>query len=524
MEGKTEGPVSFTTDRVNELYLATTYLVQLHKIASHEEALNAIKEELGCKVRIDTFTPVFDKLVSVGVLVPIEGDFDVLEGYRFSSEAIDAATGTEELVRALLGDPVGNKILVAVGRAVSAKPSAGGEDTYDEEDGEFAEPATPSGKQSAHKPRGPNRKTRQGNGKGVKVKKVTFSKKGDAWYDLLLLAYYCVDARGSATVSEVHEDITGRLGARVNIKTLSDALDALRLKELLAALDNSSGDRSFKVKRFSYNCSPTTNDVYELLSELRSDSTGAMIVETFSNGGGGKGPRRPHPEDPHLYEVLLHIKTWFLAGNIWGGNDDLQQSYYDSPKYKTLHLTREQRMAGVQLQPDEHGNFEMIKRFNDHKMEPLMFLRSTDGNIIATHTASIRGFLVNSARYIAAPAPWILAPWHLNHFGLKEIIFDGDERYVNIFKVPVVRKKQGNEKDGATPNYHEQLRGGTPLTWRFTAPTVNYITPARMKEWLSVVLAFPFRSMSPARGGQFGGVALKSLRHRPLFGGDWIEE
>ena len=83
---------------------------------------------------------------------------------------------------------------------------------------------------------------------------------------------------------------------------------------------------------------------------------------------------------------------------------------------------------------------------------------------------------------------------------------------------------RGQEAESAPPANHEVLLEGVRLAWSFAMPTKNFMLPGELKEWLNYILVMPHRSMSPARGGQYGEAVLMSLRHRPVFGGgDWAD-
>ncbi|MFW9801184.1 MAG: hypothetical protein ACFFFC_00905 [Candidatus Thorarchaeota archaeon] len=388
--------------------------------------------------------------------------------------------------------------------------------------------ATPEGNQTAVKPIGTNKKERPGGGDGVKVKGLRFSKKSEGegnYFDLLLIITYCVQARGRATVSDVYSDITERLSSRVHKNTLADALEGLKKQEILAQGDDHDGNRVYSLKRFKFNCSPAiANGPEGLTQELRTDATGALIIEKFTAEKNGK-PQKPLPCDPVDAIATIILTDGWLGGQIWDGNDELQENYFEAGKYYTLHLKRHQRMRGETQIPEKDGVMIMLEKFDAER--PLMFERTYDGQIKATHAHSVQNFFANAVEG-GRPINENCTRFYdvRNYFGFTDIIFEPHEGQLTFSKRPIHRNEKGPKAESATPKYYECLKPGTELDIRFSFPTTNFITPHEVKKWLTLALRSCIRSMSPARGDQVGtGAKLKNFHIRPWakYEGGWQE-
>lgn len=506
-KGKEPG-MSFTKEKQEELYLSQPYLVQLREQAKKTEILEDIKEKLGCKVRRDTFTKSWDTLVTSGVLVDRgNGKFQVPEEFIFQGDMDQLAEmSTEELLDTLRGMEAGSNILEAVrpGNGNGAKASGGTE---------------PSGKTSQHKP--------SPGGNGVKTKGITFTQKSDgpgSWFNLLILLAYCIQARGMASLEGLLDDIHVRLESKVASGTLNKAITALRKQEIIA-VSSSGGESAYSMKRVKFNCSPEIAQVGKLIETLRADAAGQLIITEFQKD---KDKKAPPPTETHIIQVDFQLIVEWLGGHVWEGNDLMQELYFDACRYHTLHFKKADRMKGKHVKPGKPA--KILSRFQDENDLPLMFQRTYDGKLVASHAASVRGFLDSSMSNIAAINKVVKGGWSSDKFGVGPITADIDEKCLLITRLPVIRdsskKGRRSESEGAGLKNHEVLKPGiTHLTWEMTMPTKNFCTPAELAKWLAHVMRNPFRTMSPARGKQYGAAVVEQVRHKPLLGSDsdWIE-
>jgi hypothetical protein len=393
----------------------------------------------------------------------------------------------------------------------------------------MTEKIIPEGSQTAIKPVGTNKEERPGNGGGVKVKKIQFGKKSEGpgnYFDLLLVIAYCVQARGRATVGDVFDDITTRLVATVNKNTLAGALEALKKQEILAQGDDCDGNRVYSMKRFKFNCSPTIAEGPEgLTKELRADSTGALIVEKFIAAKDKKGADTPRPCGPVDAIATIVLTDGWLGGQLWDGNDELQENYFEAGRYYTLHLQRHQRINGIKEIPKKDGLIPMLDRFDAER--PLMFERTYDGRIKATHAHSVQNFFKNAVEGGRPINNNCRRGFDVSNFmGFTDIIVEPNEMQLTFSKRPIHRNEKGPKSESASPKYYECLKPGTELDIHFSFPTENFVTPEEMKKWLTLTLRTCIRSMSPARGDQVGtGCKLKQFRIKPWnkYDEDWSE-
>lgn len=392
------------------------------------------------------------------------------------------------------------------------------------------EAATPEGTQSAGKPIGTNKEKRPGNGagngNGVKAEKVTFTKKSDgdgSFFDLLLVSVFCVQVRGKATATEVSDDIETRLNSKVRLNTLSDALEALKKQEILAMSQDGDGNTAYSVKRYKFNCSPAifAQGVLGTINELRADSTGALIIEKFSNNKVKEAAPRPsHPVDARATFVITRP---FLGAQIWDGNLELQENYFEAGRYFTLHLNRHKRMEGAELK--DPWNAKLNPAFDADR--PLMFERTYDGRIVASHAHSVQNFFRNAVESGRSVGLCKRGFDVTNSMAFSDIIVEPSESQLSLTKSPIFRgNERGPQDKSAPPKYYETLKAGTELVIEFSFPTKNFVTPKEMKFWLERVLYLCIRSMSPARGDQVGtrGVLKKfEICDWEKFDEGWVE-
>jgi hypothetical protein len=397
------------------------------------------------------------------------------------------------------------------------------------------DPATPEGTQSAGKPRGTNKKERPGGGNGdsVNAKGVRFTKKTEGpgnWYDLLLASAYCVQCRGRATVTDIYDDITAptRLNCTVHKNTAADALEALKKQEILAEGQDNDGNQVYSMKRFKFNCSPSIAQGAEgLIQELRTDSTGALIIERFTAAkGGGTDTSKSRPCNPVDGRATVVLTNGFLGAQVWDGNDELQENYYEAGKFFTLHLPRHKRMNGNgEKVPEKDGVKIILDRFDSDR--PLMFERTFDGRIVACHAHSVQNFFKNAVEGGRPISPDCTRGYHVcDFFGFTDVVVDPKEQQLTFSKRPVMRDEKGPQSKGAGLKYYECLKPGSELEIYFSFPTTNFVTPQQVKFWLERMLHLCIRSMSPARGDQVGtGAKLKKFEVKSWadYEKDWQE-
>jgi len=375
------------------------------------------------------------------------------------------------------------------------------------------QPATPEGRQSAGKPSGTNKETRPGgNGHGVRVEGIKFTKK-DNWLDFLLVLAYDIGSRGQATVSEVLHDVEIKFNCTFHgnrgLNMVSDGLEALRKQDLLAEAQNADGQGVFSLKRIKFNCNPALVSMKAMIEELKSDSAGMLIIERFTAGEGAKQVKE-RPEEPADF-LIEYLLLWPILGSqVWAGNLYLQEMYFALGKLLTLHETN----PDGTIKLDKNGNRVMKEEFSDHTDVPLMFERGTDC-IVAAHTATISGFL-EKAFEAFPPSTYAKRGYQAREFiGSAPIVINPPS--ITIEKKPVIRNEKGVGQGGQAcglRNY-EVIKPGVQLTLEIACCTKNFITPPEMYKWLKRVLRMPIRSMSPARGKQTGGAKLLSLKYRP---------
>jgi hypothetical protein len=298
--------------------------------------------------------------------------------------------------------------------------------------------------------------------------------------ELSVLAAFIVQQRGEASVQDVQGAIKDNLGSSVHVSTLSKVLEALKSKDLLAALFRGE-ERVYKMKRIKFNCNVEVAHVQKLIPTLMDDPAGIAVkaeIEGHLNEGkstkGGKA--RNLAAEWANYEVKFKLLTPWYGSQVLPGNALLAMAYAQSKYPNTF---------------DQNCDPTMI---------PLLFERCWESGGILVHNACVRGFIKSHLQSIGQSA------WSVDRFLVQPIVHM--PKKIIIAKHPI-QTQQG----GAGFGYYEAILPGEELTMKFAAPTVNFISPAMMERWLGRALRNPTRSMSPARGSQTGHAKLVEIKH-----------
>jgi hypothetical protein len=303
----------------------------------------------------------------------------------------------------------------------------------------------------------------------------------DDFVELCVLCAYIVQQRGQASIHDVQKAIKIELNSRCHVSTLSKVLEALRSKDHLAALYQGS-ERVYKMKKLKFNTSVELAHVQRLLPTLLEDPAGMAIKAEIENklqeGKCRTTKGRDYPAEWATYKVRFKLLECWHGGHVWDGNAVLQAMYENS----AFNATFDQNCDPAQL--------------------PLLFERNVEGGI-KIHVGCVRGFLENQ---LSAAG---MSKASVQFFGLSAI--NHMPKCILIQKYPIQRGDQG----GAGFGFYETILPGEEITWEFSAPTVNYMAPDRMKRFLERALLRPGkgRTMSPARGSQTGSAQLVEITH-----------
>jgi hypothetical protein len=339
----------------------------------------------------------------------------------------------------------------------------------------------------------------------VPVKKRSFTKSGESWFDLCLLCAYLVQSRGQANTNEVYEDIV-KLGAKVMAKTCSDAMNALQKANVLAMSADADGTKTYHMRRYNFTKNPEMAQVDKLIEELRTDMAGELILVQLQKPG-GKPKGSPWPTEPVTYKVEGELTTPALGGHIWGDNPGLQHAYYRNGKNLTLHMEN-----GKELR-DGQGNLLFAKKFTDHTEVPHMFGR-INGALEIMHVGCVKGSLVNAATMAPPQGEGrVIKTTDMQKFlSTSNVMLDGDGLDLlphggDYDKLPVQRLDTGpaNKGSSAGPQRYESIPPGTHIEFEITCPSKDFIKPEDMVQWLRLALPRLPRGMSHARGAQGHG-------------------
>jgi hypothetical protein len=219
------------------------------------------------------------------------------------------------------------------------------------------------------------------------------------------------------------------------------------------------------------------------LTALWDDPAGMALKAKIEGAIGPKVTTKKWPEAWALATVEFRLLTPFLGAQSIVGNDLLETAYRRS-SYKSINLDK-----------------------CDPKTIPLVFERCIVRDALVIHRACVRGFLRGHLKQAGK------SDMGIAHFGTRDI------RVKPKTPLSVIRLALPNDPN-APKNvtakgmcYHEALSPGEVLTMQFSWPTRNYLSPEEMEAWLRLALEAPVRSMSPARGTQYGASELVSFSY-----------
>ncbi|MCU0912966.1 MAG: hypothetical protein MUC88_00210 [Planctomycetes bacterium] len=309
----------------------------------------------------------------------------------------------------------------------------------------------------------------------------------DNWEQLWLLGLYGVQARGAQTCIEIVQMIKDQLNSVVHPGTMSRVLEALRKKDFLAA-NREGKDRVYSTKKLQYNCSLEIAQVDKLLARLKEDPAGMALAYALEAQPGGRdtGKEISHPDNWATFRITVKLISEIRGGYPYSAG--LIEQIKESKFNKTFDAS--------DWDPADY---------------PLCFDRGPNGGIMIG-SRNFTGFL----------------EWHLNsaHYGSRDKILKCNPWMTNLFyveptellpPVKVVMQHRpavqiaGSPKNGAGTRsggfglkWFETLPPGTEIPFVFSAPTVNFMTPAELERWLRRCLRMARSSFSPAAGRQTG--------------------
>ena len=295
---------------------------------------------------------------------------------------------------------------------------------------------------------------------------------------------YLVQARGQASEEEINAGLVD-LNAKVDTRTVHNTLEALRKKRVLVEAhrgQSQGGERVYAMAQLRFNntieVAHVTN-ITGLIHKLKQVDLGTFeavhnrLQET-------KEKRNPPPEDFARLRLRFRLMECWYGGMPYAGTDRDRDLYHRS-------------QSARQKPPDEKEPF-------------LVFERDRSGALIINR-ACILGWIKNHLPRVGKP------DYMIRHFGCKPIRFTPTNGELQVTKKPVQRDgaQFSREGSGCGFSWYEILEAGTELELHFIAPLTNFLNLEELKAFMADALEMPHRSMSPARGRQWGSAELISL-------------
>lgn len=338
----------------------------------------------------------------------------------------------------------------------------------------------------------PPPKTGTGNGKGTSLPKVKLTAKNSG--DVAVITLYTIQTVGEMSLKELRLKLQSMFNVHIHPSTLKNSVRALRAKDLLSIGYRDDGTDVYKVAKLKFMHSTTelahVKNVTEMLTALKDDPAGQALLallgeaEASANASTTKG--RTYPRDWHLFKVKIKLITPMLGAHPAVGQlkaDYVQSSHKDDK----LDLTT----------------------------EPLVFDRGPEGELVIGKNC-VAGFISMGLPALHIPYTSIDL-WRFSDVLVKP-------KKVTALCLPVLVGQATGRKgtnQGAGMKWYEAIPAGEEIEIKFLAPTTNYLDPEKLKQFLEVAFEFNKRSISPARGSQFGTAKLVSFEHTLV---PWIEE
>lgn len=330
-----------------------------------------------------------------------------------------------------------------------------------------------------------------GNGKGTSLPRVKLTAKNSG--DVAVIVLYTIQTVGEMSLKELRLKLQSMFNVHIHPSTLKNTVRALRAKDLLSIGYRDDGTDVYKMAKLRFTHSTTelahVKNVTEMLTALKDDPAGqallALLGEAEANANTDTSKGRKYPRDWHLFEIKIKLIMPLLGAHPAIGQ--LKADYVASPfKDKELDLTA----------------------------DPLIFDRGPEGELVIGKNC-IAGFVEMGLPALHIPYTTI------NLWRFSDILVR--PKTVTRIHLPIQSGQATGRRGvntGAGMKWYEAIPAGEVIEIRFLAPTTNYLDPEKFKQFLEIAFEFNKRSISPARGTQYGTAKLVDFQHKLV---PWID-
>jgi hypothetical protein len=301
-----------------------------------------------------------------------------------------------------------------------------------------------------------------------------------------VIVLYTIQTVGEMSLKELRLKLQKMFNVHIHPSTLKNTVRALRAKDLLTIGYRDDGTDVYKMAKLRFTHSTTelahVKNVTEMLTVLKDDPAGqallALLGEAEANANTGTSKGRKYPKDWNLFEIKIKLITPMLGAHPPIGQ--AKMDYLTSP-YKDQEL--------------------------DLTADPLIFDRGPEGELVIGKNC-IAGFIEMGLPALHIPYTTI-GLWRFSDILIKP-------KRVTRIHLPIQSGQATGRRGvntGAGMKWYEAIPAGEEIKIRFLAPTTNYLEPEKLKQFLEVAFEFNKRSISPARGTQFGNAKLVDFKH-----------
>ena len=351
----------------------------------------------------------------------------------------------------------------------------------------------------------------KGNGKSAKCsqrKQRLRSFKKEDMPELAVLLAFMVQRAGSISDAEIARQLKEVYFCKVVAVTLSNALEALRQKRIIA--ENFREDEDgynvpfYSMKRLKFigkSMEIAQMSSEALLMQLYTMDPNARLIKAEIEGYVDEhGEKKQDPSKWARYTFRIKLLEPWCGGIAPSGNA----------------LLAEYRAAGFKrgLRPYRR-NGQTWSACKEPSKDLLVFDRFVNGDLMIQQKC-VSGFLTANLNRATRRGGRTLSGFSIHYFNVESVRVVPERGQLTI----VPRTVQGRDnKDPAAVSVGvgysnlETLCPGTEVEINFSAPTRNFLTPPEMAVWFGRIVRSAHRYIAPGRGTMYGAAELLDCKY-----------
>lgn len=321
--------------------------------------------------------------------------------------------------------------------------------------------------------------------------------------EVAIAAAFIVQALGSATLKDIHQELRNKLYIKVHQGTLKHALKALQKKGIVSFESHWEEEKDrrlefYAMKKLKF-MELEAAHWKELLPKLIEDDLTTEIFSIFNEneGGTGDGDRtkgKKHPKGQTTITAKFRLQESIYGGALLSQTlkRDIEEANVFVPDSEFERKAKEVAMAksGGKRKTPKKEEVESIHE------DMLYFRRDVFRRCLIISSAACSGFMSSVFVLGKKPISWC-----------KKMGFSGalvrPQQGLFLDDLPIQR-----DGKGAGIKVHETVRAGEIIEMTFTMPSENFVDPDWLRVYVADYAKRPRRSLSPARNAQYGKMYL----------------